>query len=337
MTFDWIAFLNLHGVEYVERGSNVSKGYVNINCPWCGAADPSHHMGVPAFTDGPWGCWRNKEHRGRSPVRLVQRLAGCSWTEARDIVGLPGEQPVSVDLAALRSRLDGHAATPIVRPVMPSEFFPLAGQPRTTAKQRMLNYLEDRGFELPVRLAKQYDLRGCMVDRFAWRVIVPLYLRTELVGWTARAIVDAKARYLTEGETRDILFEGPRVEEGGRALIICEGPFDALKLDYYGREHKVRAVALLGLDPSSGRLARCAQLGARFDRVLVALDRGAEAQALALRALLASLRPGGLPLPPAGEPGAWVDPERAKDPGDLSRVGVESVIQAALTSEPATS
>ena len=84
--FDWVEFLQKHNIEYVTQGSNVAHGNVNIKCPMCGPRDPSHHMGI-AIDGAGWSCWRNPQHRGRSPVYLVALLAHVSVTRAREKTG----------------------------------------------------------------------------------------------------------------------------------------------------------------------------------------------------------------------------------------------------------
>lgn len=337
--FAWQPFLEQRGIEYVERGPSVTKGNIAIHCPFCGAADPSTHMSL-SLVNAYWRCWRDSTHAGRSPVRLIQKLTSCTWTEARELAGEGVDMPVQVDLGDLRNRLNKKPDRRPQRLQMPGEFFSLVHEPRTTAKQRMLNYLEDRGFAHPVRLARAYDLRGCLVGEYAHRIIVPIYRDGDLYGWTGRTTARSELRYRTHGETRDLLWEPPRVAEGGKLLLVCEGPFDALKLDCYGRERGVRAVALLGVDPSTGKLARLAALAARYEGLALAEERGAELASRALLARLAAFRAVLAPLPPPGEGSAWAPGTGReggrKDAGALSSAGVGLMLDA-LTQARSTS
>lgn len=331
--FSWYEFCTQRSIDFAEHGAPASQtNNIAVACPFC--ADHSKHMGLHLQSTA-WHC-RRCDAAGRSPVKLIQKLLSCSWPEAREIAGTAEAQPVAVDLAALKQRLSGPKKDDRPQVVQfPPEFFSLAG-PSSGTKQKFYDYLHGRGFKNPVRLAKSYDLYAALTGDFAFRVIVPLTRVergvTKLYGWTGRAITkDAKLRYRTEGNTRDLLWEPPRVEEGGDLLVVTEGPFDALKLDAYGRDLGARAVALLGLDPSPGRLARLAALAARYARVGVALDRGAEAPALRLLGALAALRPLRLPLPPPEARLLWTPWETPKDPGALSPEGVLVVVTSATT------
>ncbi|KKM00724.1 hypothetical protein LCGC14_1801600, partial [marine sediment metagenome] len=73
-------------IEYATTGSNVAKGNVNVKCPMCGMADKSEHMGIK-LSNGIWGCWRNKAHRGSNLAYLLQSLLEISYTEAKRLVG----------------------------------------------------------------------------------------------------------------------------------------------------------------------------------------------------------------------------------------------------------
>ena len=43
-TFDVYEYLDDRGLVYSEEGDNVSEGWVNITCPFCG--DDKNHMGI---------------------------------------------------------------------------------------------------------------------------------------------------------------------------------------------------------------------------------------------------------------------------------------------------
>ena len=38
-------YLDDLGVDYISEGKNVSSGWIEINCPFCGQ-DPSKHLGI---------------------------------------------------------------------------------------------------------------------------------------------------------------------------------------------------------------------------------------------------------------------------------------------------
>lgn len=66
---------------------------------------------------------------------------------------------------------------------------------------------------------------------FKNRVIIPFYKDGVCVGYTARAINDAKPKYISEQQP-GYVFNLDRQNTNDRAfVIVCEGPFDALSID----------------------------------------------------------------------------------------------------------
>src|SRR3990170_3506093 len=69
-------------ILYLDSGSNVSRGNINICCPFC-PDDPSYHLGINLET-GYWGCWRDSGHRGVTLKRLFKAL-GWSNSELAEL------------------------------------------------------------------------------------------------------------------------------------------------------------------------------------------------------------------------------------------------------------
>jgi hypothetical protein len=311
LKFNWESFLKGHGVHYVTQGSNVAKGHVNIRCPFCGSGDPSQHMGI-RLSDGAWACYRNPEHRSRNVPKLVRALLRCSYDEAKQIVN--GLQLEGSDVASLADKLhalDARVVTAEPKEVQwPPEFKPFSEEPNRFEK-RFHHYVESRGFPKPYEVAHTYDLRWALGGRFGERVLFPLDDGFKMVGWTGRHIGKSKLRYNTEGDGASLLFNLRQCLQGGRVLIVVEGPFDALKLDYYGSPYGLRAVAMLGLTFAARKLRRVAAAMKRFDATYVLLDREAESVQLGLLSHLGPFGCKPLALPPG-----------VKDPGELTRAGV---------------
>lgn len=311
MKFNWENFLRGHGIHYVSQGANVAKGHVNIRCPFCGSADPSQHMGI-RLSDGAWACYRNPEHRSRNVPKLVRALLRCTFDEAKQLV--QGLQLEGADVASLADKLHALDARVVdAEPKeerWPEEFKAFTERPNKY-ERRFHNYLEGRGFNKPYELAHAYDLRWALGGRFGDRVIAPLDDGFKMVGWTGRHVGSSKLRYCTYGDVGTLLFNLRKCLQGGRVLVIVEGPFDALKLDYYGSPYGLRAVAMLGLTFAARKLRRAAAAMQRFDATYVLLDRAAESVQLGL---LSHLGPFGCrPL---------ALPKGVKDPGELDRAGV---------------
>lgn len=327
--FDWESLLRRHRVDYATSGRNVGHGEINVRCPRCGGADPSHHMGISLSGRG-WSCLRCKLS-GRSRAYLIRLLLRCSEDEARALAGYgdappaPGEDDLARVIGALRGDVTEMTVRPPGRLTMPPEFHPLAdGGPRT---EPFLRYLRSRGYDGPDLdwVVREYDLRCATVGPFAWRLIIPVRdRRGALVTWTGRSIrPDAEVRYKTLSTRPDRAAYGrtARIASSSallglpalwrapdpRALVVCEGPMDAIRVSAYGRVVGVYATCLFGLGARDAQLEELELLRGRFPRVWLCIDAGEELRVAGLLARMHSIGARGLRLP-AG----------CKDPGDLS-------------------
>lgn len=291
MIHDWRSFLDSIGVDYDEHSSKAARGNIAIQCPWCGDADPSKHLGI-RLDDGVWGCFRDPSHRGRSPARLIAKLKGCSYAEAKHI---EGSGRVSVPDQGFADEIErvlaGSTRTELTHQPWPHEARQFRPDPHAL-ERRFHGYLRARGFRDPYRTARFYRLRWAATGKWKYRLLIPIYDGTMRVGWTGRAIGPSRLRYRAwpENDALTQCLWTPRgVEDGGKALAVVEGPLDALKLDCYGRRHGLRAVAMMGLACGPERAARVTALSRLYARVWVIADSGAEAAGMGLaRALCAS-------------------------------------------------
>lgn len=308
MNFSWLDFCNQYGIPYVETGPNTPRGHLSIKCPFCGRADPSQHMGLRLDTREPyWGCWRDDTHRGKSPARLIAALLDCSMAEAHKIIEV-GDLSGIDDYERVASALQGTIGKPerqeqVKELVYPREFRQLRdGEP---ASGPFMRYLRDRGLDHLDNLSWFYSLHYAISGPFAQRVIVPFFFNGHLVGWTARAIgKSARLRYKTlshKPETAEkqgsaipapmnpkaIVFNYDNASHGGETLFICEGPMDAIKLDWYGGPD-VSAVACLGM-PEPRQLMVIAKLSQVYDNICVALDNDSLLKSDALQEELQAL------------------------------------------------
>lgn len=335
--FDWSTFCKQSGVPFVESGASTAKGNIYIHCPFCGAADKSHHMGLSLSIKQPyWGCWRDPTHRGVAPQRLLVALLSCSWEEATKIVKeLGGETAEDYD-AILRRFID--AAEPKAEPIvvkkraliLPTEFKRLDNASSYSLPYK--RYLSRRGFDDAAKVSTRFDLRYCLRGPFGGRLIIPIYHKEKLVSWTARDVTGKSTlRYRTLGtdaencaktgygpalsNLADVVYNGDRATRRAlsgkaRTLVVCEGPFDAIKVDWLGRSVGVSAVALFGSTKRAQVLELLSIVEQGYESVVVALDADALKNAIhlvdMLRGLLnCSVRRLALP-------------DGVKDPGDLS-------------------
>lgn len=303
---DWPTLFEAHGIPYVTSGPNTKRGNISIRCPWCGDDDPSEHLSISLSKDA-YGCWRNTQHTGRKPYPLVAALLNCSFTQAKLIIqqfSMPDPESLEQAINAL--------GEPIVATYkhnapqgLPGTFKPIKPVGLT---RRFWHYLEGRGFDDVGKLVNRYGLLCAQTGEQKDRVILPLYSNGKLAGWTGRAIqrtINAP-RYLSSGPAvKEIIFNEDNLT-GGRCLFIAEGPFDALKVDFYGHP-QIRATCLFGVNPTIPQISILRKVIPRFNYTAILFDAAATEQALSLREYL----PSGVDIAtlPAG----------VKDPGELTK------------------
>lgn len=290
MAWDWQRFLDQHRVEHQTSGPNVSRGNVTVHCPFCGADDPGHHMSVNLEGKG-WRCWRNPAHRGRKPARLVAGLLGISLERARDMVG---ETPFVPDdfIDRVRGLSASKQAQGDQRSIkLPKEFRPFGlGKP---SERPYRNYLRERGVgdaDIDM-LTKRYAMFYCTEGPYAKRIIFTVKFEGRLVNWTGRHLSpNVTLRYKTlsiDPETaRD---EGTPVAVGAIShyllwydrllksdcdtLVLCEGPFDALKVDLLGWDYGICSTCFFTAAPTREQIELLHTAYPQFKRRILLLDK----------------------------------------------------------------
>lgn len=274
MSFDWPKFLDTQRIHFVRRGRNIGFEEIGVKCPFCGSNDPSEHMAISLKGAG-WSCRRNREeHSGKSPTKLVAALLGITFAEAKRIVGGdPDEQADPDDFDAKAGTWDEKREWRDDTPKIPHPEFPISMRllNEPTGLRRLFRpYLLSRGYEAREvgDICNLYRLRGTATGPFRYRVIFPIEMMDGLASWTGRAIangmeprykslsVDAEKARL-EGMPRarlvvsDCLWNAREIANAqGELLLGCEGPFDALRVDYFGRQYGIRATCFFGKNVS---------------------------------------------------------------------------------------
>lgn len=305
---DWVAFFQEYNVEFVEKGPNVSRGNVNIRCPWCGSADESHHLGVSLNGKG-YGCWRNSSHRGKSPANLIQALLNCSREQAQRIAGydktyIPDNFNARIDSYIAAMSKQDEEQEEQVGLTLPSEFLPFAD---TVSARLFISYLRRRDFTMKqiLKFTDKFGLRYCKRGPFANRIIFPIYFDKKLVSWTGRSISsEAVIRYKTlSPDLEKAKQEGTQAALGpigdymlwydklkktkAETLCLVEGPFDALKVWTIGKEFGVVASCFFTNAPSETQIGLMHEIFPKFKRTLILPDQGAFDKALTTQARLA--------------------------------------------------
>ena len=314
---DWLRFLEDHGVEYVTRGPNTKKGEASIKCPFCKDDDPSQHMGIN-LTKERWGCWRSADHGGRSPVRLIQAILHCSYNQAQIVHGQynrPDPDHFEASLAALGGLTNAPQAKTAYAAAMPPEARQIAP---TGLSAPFWHYLANRGFDDVGALCEAYGLQCAVTGRYAGRVLIPIVAQGAMVGLTGRAITTLQhaPRYLSDSEAiKRHIYNEDVVNAGGELLFVTEGPFDAIKVDYYGQRYGASATCMFGVNFTAEQTVILATAAALWDRIVVLFDTAAQSEAMGLISYIdrTNVYLGQLP-------------EGADDPGELTEEQIEKMV-----------
>jgi hypothetical protein len=149
-----------------------------------------------------------------------------------------------------------------------------------------------------------------MTGRYKDRIIIPVRLNNELLGWTSRAIIDPKSapRYLMSSEdVKTTVLNYDELKKGGERLFIVEGPFDAIRVDAYYDPNIVkpfRATCTFGTSVTLSQIALLRGLVKNYNQSYVLFDEGADEPARNLAEWIGAK--------------VAVLPYNVKDPGELT-------------------
>lgn len=305
MAFDWQRFLVNRQIPYVIGGVNQNAAQIGIKCPLCGTADPSEHLSLSR--SGRWVCRRVDAHWGSDPARLIMLLLRISYQDAADIVGPGAAAPMVADnnLAAEVARMLGRSTSVGAPPALlrlPRDFLPIVDQGLSRAP---FGYLLGRGYthEQAEELVRLYDLRYTAGGLFRNRVILPIYNERGLVSWTGRAVgrqtedtirylslsdgLALKAGWIEQGQRvlniHDVLFNQHELARGGDLLVVGEGPFDGIALDFIARSMKSRGTCLFGKNLSITQRDYLLSIAPKYRRKVLLLDPDAVLDAFPMR------------------------------------------------------
>ena len=314
-----IEILDYYNVEYRTSGKNVSQGKtLVVNCPFCGD-DVGFHMGI-RLDGSAYGCWRNSLHRGKNVGRVLQKLLGISYEIINSLLG-KSDVVEDNEIVKLRDKL---SFTNIIKKTeskkleLLPEFKDIYNKGIT---KKFYDYLLDRGFEDVDNLIKKYNLKCCLLGKYEYRIIIPIYFKNQLVTWTSRTIRDdEKVRYITLSEesilkTSDLLFNYDFIIRGGNTLFITEGPFDSIKTqEYLPRFYNSTCLFTKHITPA--QISLFYELKDKYDKYVILLDRGEEKASIELLQRLEFIK--NIKIKRLSKD--------IKDPGELTREQVQILI-----------
>jgi DNA primase len=209
---DWKHALSVHGLALREMGDEL-RG----DCPFCGGR--SRDPFCVNARSGVWFC--HMCQATGTGVGLIADLLSCSYDEALRI--LKGEH-------ALRYSVPPSDEKPVILQSIefPKEYRPL--DRRTKVNAAFWDYAASRGID--ERLIRRYRIGYAAHGKYAWRLIVPVYVYGYLLSFVARDItgtLEPKVLTPVGNHQSRLLFNLDNVY-GRKDVVLVEGVFDALVL-----------------------------------------------------------------------------------------------------------
>jgi hypothetical protein len=165
----------------------------------------------------------------------------CSWQPGRTLsqkmrkfmreLNMSDDTINKLGLEALRLNENESAEVRSIVPKFDERVLPEDSQPLNKLESApkklvpVLEYLANRNLYL-----EDYDFYWTPKVGFSNRVIIPFYYQDEIVGYTARAIGDAKPKYISEQQP-GYVFNLDSQHDDRIFTIVCEGPFDAISIN----------------------------------------------------------------------------------------------------------
>lgn len=235
---DW---LEENDIQYWTEGKNVSRGWVNIQCPFC--SDHSNHCGISLKTLR-ISCWICGHHYF---AELAKELTGCSHKKATEIKRNFLSQRAGDDSPLTKRFNRGTSSNTTVLPVESTTDFP----------PKFLKYLKRRGFTPPQKYIKKYRLLATHpIGQYKFRIIIPIYMKHRLVSFTSRDITGKQdPPYLSASDNegamniKNTIYNYDNLKRGANAIVV-EGVLDTWKLgdgaiSTFGTKFTDRQIVLL--------------------------------------------------------------------------------------------
>lgn len=220
-------------VPFVTSGSEISKGWIGMQCPFCG--DDKYHLGYNE-SKGLLTCWRCGPKRLFPTLKVLLNLPNDAITKLLKKYGVVTE---------IRDK----QTVKVPNLVMPSDFGEIGKQHR--------EYLVQRNFN-PDEIVSRWGILGTGNNEkagYSNRIIIPIYQNGKLVSYHSRDITGEaripKKACKSENEVvhfKDTLYGYDRVNSN--TVIVSEGPFDVWRWGYgavctWGIKFSERQVDLL--------------------------------------------------------------------------------------------
>lgn len=211
-----------------SKRKQTPSGWISFNAPCC---DDKRQRGGLIFNAGDavsYHCFNCGFKASWQPGRtLSQKMRKF----LRDL-NMNDDTINQLALEALRLNESSSAQVTSVVPKFDHRVLPIDSKPITEWLDDIpeklipvLEYIAERKMHLDY-----YNFHWTPKIGFNNRLIIPFYKDGVCVGYTARAINDAKPKYLSEQQP-GYVFNLDRQHNDRSFVIVCEGPLDALSID----------------------------------------------------------------------------------------------------------
>ena len=316
---DWPSLLTSIRIPFSTHGKNVGRNHVNIQCCWCGNADPSMHLSISTVSPT-FFCQRNPSHKGGHRPGLVRLLMQLGVERDTASKLLDAHYAPSTNAVIERTGMVQNAVTKLWDKFSPA-----------IENHKIMDYLKhERGFPDPHTVAIKYNLRFAPHGLWAGRVLFPFIQNNTVVSWTGRSFMphlSPKYKMADVVNEQGLIYTG---RSARRLCVIVEGPMDALKINAACELLPISAVALTGLAvsewsaPSPSRWLRINNYLEPASIRLLALDKTVDVfQVIQIKRVLTAFRDPDYITPAS-------IPEPFGDPGEMSYDAIKTWLTAYL-------
>lgn len=218
--FDAETYLKERGIDYLVEGKNVSNGWIEVQCPFCGD-DPSMHLGIsPERRIHCWRCGVTGDIK-----KYIKQVEDCSWNDASKIVRKFLDETIQY------YPIENKASEKRSKTELPKNLENLS--------EVHYRYLENRNFD-PIIIERKYKLKalGRSVRNedklFQYRIIIPIVMGGTIVNFVARDFTGKRSpKYVNQENkkamlpTKNCLYNIDSVRD---IILIVEGVTDVWRM-----------------------------------------------------------------------------------------------------------
>ncbi len=213
--FDFEKCLSDNNIPLFYTGSNVGKGWIGTNCPFCIDGDRGGHLGINK-TSKIYSCWKCKSKGGM--YSLVKKLF-----PNENIEKILQKYSSNATLTTFVSKIKNTGNSCTLPKGATQKILPLHKK-----------YLLSRNFQ-PEQLYKDFNLRSTGISSgWGYRIIIPITLQNRMMSYvgrdvTGKALIRYKAVPIEQSirDTKSLIYN---IDSATDRLILVEGATDVWRI-----------------------------------------------------------------------------------------------------------